>query len=156
MAEHLYEVAFTKTTSTAAAPIIEIIPATLAAGKRPPEVREIGISISSPGAGVATIGIGQPAAIGVTPGTTSTVQATNTFDTIAGNTTIAASWGTAPTTPGTFRRRFDLQAVAGAGVIFTWNQGEFIMWSGASINTVVLWQFTSQAVTYDGYIKVAE
>lgn len=156
MAEHLYEVGFSFTTSTAAAPFGEIIPATLAAGKRPPEIREIGISINTPGAAVATIGIGQPAAIGITPATLSTVQATNTFDTIAGNTTIAKSWGTAPTAPTTFRRRFDLQAVAGAGVIWTWNPGEFVLWSGAAINTVVLWQITAQAVTYDCYVKVAE
>jgi len=156
MAEHLYEVGWTKTTGAAAAPFIEIIPATLAAGKRPPEIREVGVFLNTPGAGVAQIGLGQPAAIGVTPGTISTVQATNTFDTIAGNTTVAATWGTAPTAPGTFRRRADLQAVAGAGIIWTWNPGEFTMWAGATINTIVLWQISAQAVTYDCYIKVAE
>jgi hypothetical protein len=156
MADHIYEVAWTKTTSTAAAPFGEIIAATLAAGKRPPEIREIGVSLNTPGAGVAQIGLGQPAAIGITPGGTVTAQAANTFDTIAGNTTVATSWGTAPTAPSTFRRRFDLQAVAGAGVIWTWNPGEFVMWAGASISTIVLWQLSTQAVTYDCYLKVAE
>lgn len=156
MADHIYEVGWTKTTSTAAAPFGEIIAATLATGKRPPEIRELGIFLNAPGAGVAQIGLGQPAAIGVTPGTLVTVQADNTFDAIAGNTQVAATWGTAPTAPSTFRRRADLQAVAGAGVIWTWNPGELVMWPAASISTLVLWQISAQAVTYDCYLKVAE
>jgi hypothetical protein len=156
MAEHLYEVGWTYTSGAAAHAIGEIIPATLATNKRPPEIREIGMFINTPGAGVAQIGIGQPAAIGITPGTLATAQATATYDTIAGNTTVAGSWGTAPTVPGTFRRRADLQAVAGAGLIWTWNPGEFVLWSGAAINTIVLWQLSAQVVIYDLYIKVAE
>lgn len=156
MSEHLYEVAWTYTSGAAAHAIGEIIPAALATAKRMPEIREIGIFLNTPGAAVAQIGIGQPAAIGVTPATLVTVQATNTTDTIAGNTVVAGSWATAPTAPTTFRRRADLQAVAGAGVIWTWNPGEFVMWSGATISTVVPWQLSAQAVTYDLYIKVAE
>lgn len=156
MADHIYEGGFSFTTGAAAASFGEIIAATLAAGKRPPEIREIGIFLNAPGAAVATVGIGQPAAVGVTPATLTTVQAANTFDTIAGNTTIAKSWGTAPTAPTTFRRRADLQAVAGAGVIWTWNPGEFVMWAAAAVSTVVLWQISTQAVTYDCYVKVAE
>lgn len=156
MADHIYEAGWTRTTGAAAGPIGEIIPASLAVGKRMPEIREIGIFINTPGAGVAQIGFGQPAAIGVTPASQVTVQATNTTDTLAGNTTVAPAWTTAPTAPTAFRRRADLQAVAGAGVIWTWNLGEFVMWSGATINTLVLWQLSSQAVTYDCYVKVAE
>jgi hypothetical protein len=154
MADHIYEGATTYTSGSAAHAIAEIIPATLATGTRMPEVREIGVFNVS---GVAAqLGIGQPAAIGVTPGTETTVQAVDTQDTIAGHTVIAESWGTAPTAPSTFRRRFDLQGVVGAGVIFTWLPGEFVMWSGASISTVVIWQLSANAVTYDLYVKVAE
>lgn len=154
MADHIYEGAWSFTSGAAAHAIGEIIPATLAAGKRPPEIREIGIFSQS---GVAaTVGIGRPAAIGITPGTETTVQADNSFDTIAGNTLIAASWGTPPTTPATFMRRADLQAVQGAGVIFTWLPGEFVLWSGATIDTIVLWQISTSAVTYDLYVKVCE
>lgn len=154
MSEHLYEVAWTYTSGAAAHAIGEIIPATLATGKRPPEIREMGIYNVS---GVAAeIGWGQPAAIGITPGTLVTVQAINTFDTIAGNTTVAASWGTAPTAPTIFRRRAEIQAVIGAGAIWTWNPGELVMWSGAAISTLVPWQISALAVTYDCYIKVAE
>jgi hypothetical protein len=154
MAEHLYEVGFPFTTGAAAAPFGEIIPAVLAAGKRMPEIRELAVYNQS---GVAAeIGFGQPAAIGITPATLSTVQATDTQDVIAGNTTVAKSWGTAPTAPATFRRRAQLQAVSGAGAIWTWNPGEFVMWSGAAISTIVFWQISALAVTYDVYIKVAE
>lgn len=154
MADHIYEGAWTYTSGAAAHSIGEIIPATLATGKRPPEIREIGIFNQS---GVAAIvGIGRPAAIGITPGTLVTVQADESFDTIAGNTTIAGSWATPPTAPATFMRRADLQAVQGSGVIFTWLPGEFVLWSGAAINTIVLWQISASAVTYDIYVKVAE
>jgi len=154
MAEHLYEGAMTKTTGAAAAPFAEIIAAAIAAGKRLPEIREIGIFNQS---GVAAeIGIGRPAAIGVTPATLTTVQATHAADVIAGNTTIAATWGTAPTAPTTFMRRAELQGVVGAGVIFTWGANEFTLWSASAIGTIVLWQISALAVTYDLYVKVAE
>lgn len=154
MADHIYEGAWTYTSGAAAHAIGEIIPVTMAAGHRPPEIREIGIFNQS---GVAAIvGIGRPAAIGVTPATLTTVQAADSIDTIAGATTIAASWGTAPTTPSTFMRRADLQAVQGAGVIWTWLPGEFVLWSGSAISTLVAWQISTSAVTFDLYVKVAE
>lgn len=154
MADHIYEGAWTYTSGAAAHAIGEIIPATLAAGKRMPEIREIGIFNQS---GVAAqVGIGRPAAIGVTPGTLVTVQADNSTDVIAGNTTIAGSWATAPTAPSTFMRRADLQAVQGAGVIWTWLPGEFVLWSGSAVSTLVIWQISALAVTFDLYAKCAE
>jgi hypothetical protein len=154
MAEHLYSAGHTKTSGAAAAPLFEIIPATLAAGKRMPEIREIGIFSQS---GVAAqVGIGRPAAIGITPATSVTVQALHSNDVIIGSTTIATTWGTAPTVPGTFTHRLDIQAVVGAGDIFTFGQGELVLWSGAAINTFVIWQISALAVTYDVYVKVAE
>lgn len=154
MADHIYEVGWTYTSGAAAHAIGEIIPATLAAGKRPPEIREIGIFLNT--AVAAQFGLGRPAAIGITPATEVTVQAGNSMDTIAGSTVVAASWATAPTVPGTFMRRADLPAQAGAGVIWVWNPGELVLWSGAAINTIVPWQISALAVTYDLYVKVAE
>lgn len=154
MSDHIYEIGVKFTSGAAAAPIGEIIPATLAAGVRPAEIREIGVFNNS---GVAAeIGVGRPAAIGVTPATELTVQAMDSIDTITGHTVVAASWGTAPTAPGNPMRRAELQAVVGAGVIFVWQPGEFVLWSGSAISTVVLWQFSALAVTYDYYLKVAE
>jgi hypothetical protein len=154
VSEHLFEVGFQKTTTGSAQGIAEIIPATLATGKRPPSVREVGVFNQSGAA--AEIGLGQPTAIGVTPAGEVTVQAINTIDTIAGNTVVATSWGTSPSAPTTYRRRAELQALAGAGVIWQWNPDEFILWSGATISTVVLYQISTAAVVYDVYIKVAE
>jgi hypothetical protein len=155
VAEHLYEAGWTYTSGAAAHAIGEIIPATLAAGKRPAEIREIGVFNNSGAA--AEVGLGRPAAIGITPASPVAVQATNSIDVIAGNTTVATTtWGTAPTVPGTFMRRVTLQSVIGAGVIWVWNPGEFVLWSGSAINTVVLWQIGATAVTYDLYVKVAE
>lgn len=154
MAEHLYEAGHTKTSGAAAAPLFEIIPATLAAGKRMPEIRELGIFNVS---GVAAeIGIGRPAAIGITPATSVTVQATHSNDVIIGATTIATTWGTPPTVPGTFTRRAEIQPMVGAGAVFTWGPGEFVLWSGAAISTFVIWQISALAVGYDIYLKVAE
>jgi hypothetical protein len=154
VSDHIYEGGWSYTSGAAAHAIGEIIPATLATGKRLPEIREIGIFNQS---GVAAIvGTGVPAAIGITPATETTVQAAHQVDTIAGNTKIAASWGTAPTAPSPFMRRADLQAAQGAGVIWTWLPGEFVLWSGATISTIVIWQISSAAVTYDLYVKVAE
>lgn len=43
MSDHIYEGAWTYTSGAAAHAIGEIIPASLATAKRPPEIREIGI-----------------------------------------------------------------------------------------------------------------
>jgi hypothetical protein len=154
VAEHLYEIGYQFTSGAAAAPIAEIVPVTLAAGKRPPEIREIGIFNVSGVAG--EIGFGQPAAIGGTPATPHTDQATNTFDVIAGNTIVYSTWTTAPTAPTNYRRRAELQGVVGSGLIWTWLPGEVIMWAGAAISTLVLYQISVLAVTYDLYFKFAE
>ncbi len=154
MADHIYEVGWAYTSTGSAQAIGEIIPAAIAAGKRLPEIREIGVFNNSGAA--AEVGLGRPAAIGITPGTLKTVQAAHAADVIAGNTTVAASWGTAPTVPGTFMRRATLQTVVGSGVIWVWNPGESVLWSASAIGTLILWQFGAVAVTYDCYVKVAE
>lgn len=154
MAEHIYEAGWTYTSGAAAHAIGEIIPAAIAAGKRLPELRELGIFNNSGAA--AEVGFGRPAAIGITPATEVTVQAGHSADVIAGNTVVAASWGTAPTVPGTFMRRATLQSAVGAGVIWVWNPGEVVLWSASAIGTLVVWQIGATAVTYDLYIKVAE
>jgi hypothetical protein len=154
MADHIYEAGWTFSSAGVAAALGEIIPAAIAAGKRLPEIREIGIFNVT---GLATeVGIGRPAAIGITPATLTTVQATHAADVILGNTTIAKTWGTAPTVPGTFLRRAQLQAVVGAGVIYTWQPGEFVLWSASAIGTIVPWQIGAITCTYDIYVKVAE
>lgn len=157
MAEHLYEASLAKTTSTAAAHIATIVPGTLGAGIRMPEIREIGVFVvTPPSSGGAEIGIGVPAVAGVTASTSETVQALNQLDPAGHTSLVTAFSGTQPTAPSNFYRRAELQGIAGAGVIFTWAPGEFMLWSGASVPQVVVWQLGSLAVTYDVYLKVAE
>jgi hypothetical protein len=155
VADHIYEAGLQKVTTAAAVAIASIVPATLASGTRMPEVREIGIFNVS---GVAAeVGIGYPAALG-TGGvtTTETVQALNPTDP-AGHTALVTVYTTLqPTAPTNYMRRFELQPVIGAGVIFTWNPGEFALWAGATINAPVIFQISTAIVTYDISVKVAE
>lgn len=154
MSDHIYEIGLAKTTSTAAAPVATIVPAALASGVRMPEIREIAVYNQSGAA--AEIGLGIPAAAGSGTITGGTVQALVQLDP-AGHTQVATSFGTSqPTAPANFYRRAQLQAVAGAGSIWTWLPGEFLLWQGATIPQVVIWQFSTVAVTYDIYVKVAE
>jgi len=84
------------------------------------------------------------------------VQALNQLDP-AGHTTLNTNYGTSnPTAPANFYRRAELQAVAGAGLIWTWAPGEWALWSTATVSQVVIWQLSGSAVTYDVYVKVAE
>ena len=155
MADHIYEAATTKTTGAAAGIIATIVPGALtAATTRMPDIREIGIFNVS---GVlAEVGIGIPAAAGTGTVTGVTVQALNQLDP-AGHTTLNTNYGTSnPTAPANFYRRAELQAVAGAGLIWTWAPGEWALWSTATVNQVVIWQLSGSAVTYDVYVKVAE
>lgn len=153
MAEHIYEAALAKTTGAAAAPIAVIVPGTLGAGIRSPEIREIGIFNVT---GVAAeVGIGVPAAAGVTATTSETFQALNQLDP-AGHTTLVTVHTTPATAPANFLRRAEIQAVVGAGLIWTWAPGEFILWSGATVSQIVIWQLSALAVGYDVYAKVVE
>lgn len=154
MAEHIYEVSLQKTTGAAAGFIATIVPGALGAGIRIPEIREIGV-YNKDGANAAEIGLGIPAAAGVTGSSASTVQALNQLDP-AGHTTVVPTYSTAPTAPANPYRRAPIQAISGAGSIWVWGDGEFPLWSGATVPQVVIWQFSILAVTYDLYVKVAE
>ena len=52
-------------------------------------------------------------------------------------------------------RRAELQAVAGAGLIWTWLPGEWQMWS-ASGCPFIIYQISAVNTVYDVYVKVAE
>lgn len=154
MAEHLYEAALTKTTGAAAAFVCTIVPATLAAGVPLPEIREIGI-YNHDGTNAAEVGLGIPAAAGTTPSGAVTVQRLGAYN-AAGNTTLVPTYSGAPTAPTNYYRRAQIQAIAGAGTIWVWGQGEFPLWSGATINQVVIWQISALAVQFDIYVKICE
>lgn len=72
-----------------------------------------------------SLGLGRPAAIGVTPGTISTYQRDDSADP-ACVTTIAATWGTSPTAPSTYHRRWNSAATVGVGIVWTFPRGIII------------------------------
>lgn len=69
-----------------------------------------------------SLGLGRPAAIGVTPGTVSTFQRDYPNDPPC-VTTIAASWTTSPTAPTSYFRRWNSAATIGVGVLWTFPRG---------------------------------
>lgn len=130
------------TTATAAQEII-------AGSNNAFSMKEIGITINAATASV--FGLGQPAAKGITPGTTSTVQAEDQGNTTAGNTTVAQTWGTGPTVPTNFFRRVSLPATIGAGIIWTFPRGINVL----KTVTEVLWNATTNSVA-DVWVVVDE
>ena len=97
-------------------------------------VMELGFFLNA--ATASNIGLGRPAAIGVTP--TSPVDflpEDPANPAISGECQSALAWGTAPTSPSAFLRRIGLPATVGVGVIWTWPKGLVIPSSGS----IVLW-----------------
>lgn len=88
-------------------------------------VLELGITINAATASV--FGYGSPAAAGVTPATSSTVQAEDSGNTTAGNTKVALTWATSPTNPTNFLRRVSLPATIGAGIVWTFPRGRTVL-----------------------------
>jgi hypothetical protein len=111
-------------------------------------ILEIDISLAT---AVATvIGIGRPAAIGVTPTSPKTVLPEDTGNP-AGTITTAVAWGTGPTVPTNFLRRWSFPATIGSGVLLTFPIGLVIPVS----SSLVLWNITGGA-TLDVSIVVDE
>jgi hypothetical protein len=69
-----------------------------------------------------SLGIGRPAAQGVTPGTTSTFQRDDSAKP-ACVTTASLTWATSPTAPTNYHRRWNSAATIGVGMIFTFPRG---------------------------------
>ena len=79
-----------------------------------------------------SLGLGRPAAIGVTPGTTSTFQRDEP-GAPACVTTTALTWGTSPTAPTIYHRRWNSAATIGVGIVWTFPRGIVIPVSGALV-----------------------
>lgn len=114
-----------------------------------PRIMEIGFTTTT--ATSVAIGLGRPAAIGITPGTISTFQAEENTADPAAKTTCALTWGTSPTNPTNYLRRFFTPATIGSGCIWTFPRGLQIAPSG----TVTLSNITAGAVS-DVWVVVAE
>jgi hypothetical protein len=118
-----------------------------AAGARA-KVREL--SMVQATATAQSLGVGRPQAQGVTPGTTSTFQRHDPAD-AACVTTVSASWGTSPTVPATFMRRWNSAATIGVGIIFSFVD-PIVLAVSASL---VVWNITA-AVAVDLNIAIDE
>jgi len=63
-------------------------------------------------------GVGMPAAIGITPTTPQTFLDEADGNGAIGLTTAAVAWGTGPTVPANFKRRYSCAATIGVGFIY--------------------------------------
>jgi len=146
------EAAVTKTTAGSAASVIAaILPAALSATVGMPELREVGIFNVSGAA--CEIGLAWGTTAGVTPSGGATVQNSQGG---AGTTQLIPTYATYPTIATTYTRRAPLQAVAGAGIIWTWLPGEWALWSSSGTYPFVSYQISAVNCIYDVYLKVAE
>lgn len=94
-------------------------------------------------AGVAqSLGIGRPQALGVTPGTTSLFQRDDPNDPPCVSL-VALTWGTSPTVPLVFHKRWNSAATIGVGVVFSFPRGLLINVSSA----IVVWNITTGQVS---------
>lgn len=108
---------------------------------------EVGWSVGIGVAGAAPDAIGRPSAVGITPTSPKTFEAENPADP-ASTVTAATAWGTAPTAPASYFRRFKPRS--GIQVI-TFPRGIAIPASGS----IVLWNIGA-AVAADVWAYVDE
>lgn len=132
----LYSVANRTTNVTIANATIEMI----AGSANAPRFLEIGIMLNA--ATQSVIGLGTPAATGITPTSPVTVLPEATENTSAGQTTTALAWGTGPTVPANFFRRVNIPAAIGAGVVLTFPRGISVL----KTKSLVLWNITAISV----------
>lgn len=110
---------------------------------------EIGFTMVA--ATATTVGLGRPAAAGVTP--TSPVTLVGEDNNDVPTTKTALAWGTSPTAPTVYMRRYGAAAI-GAGQIWTFPRGIVLEKSGAN-NSLVLFNITGGSVM-DVYFVVEE
>lgn len=144
MAYHELGIRTSNVTSANAA--FELIGATALRGR----LIEVGFTLAT---AVATVlGLGRPAAAGVTPTSPVTLLPEDVNDSTPVSK-IALAWGTSPTSPTAFMRRFSGSAI-GQGAIWTFPKGIVLGPSGAT-NSLVLFNITGGA-TLDAYVVVEE
>ena len=89
-----------------------------------------------------SLGLGRPQAIGVTPGTSVTPTRDEPGDP-ASVCSLVTTWGTSPTVPLVFHRRWNSAATIGVGVVWTFPRGLMVPVS----SSIVIWNITTaQAV----------
>lgn len=107
-----------------------------------PKVLQMEMTQNAAGTSPNVYGIGRPGVIGVTPTTPQTFVDENDGNAPTGLTTAAVAWGTAPTVPANFNRRYSLTNTAGSGFIGLFPAGFGIPVS----NSVIIWIINNGAV----------
>src|ERR1035437_7168186 len=102
-------------------------------------LKEVGVFLNA--ATASTLGLGKPAAIGVTPTSPILGQTSNGGAAAVGATAIA--WGTPPTIPTQFYRRIGLPAAIGNGIIWTF-QGDGLLIPASG--SIVIWNLASNSI----------
>lgn len=116
------------------------------------QVREIGVFNST--AVASSIGLIRSATTG-TPSTSALVQAQDSARP-AGTCNIDSAWSVAATIGSVYMRKIVLPATIGAGVIWTFGQGE--MWAkGGATTQLLLWNFgAGTAAALEIYVVIDE
>ena|SRR3990167_3282198 len=142
----MHTFAFRTSEVGSAAACLEVI----AHATTPCRIREMEISTVT--AAATVIGLGRPAAIGVTPTTPLTVLPEDA-GLPTGVTTGAVAWGTPPTIPANFLRRVSFAASIGEHVTWTWPRDSPLIVVPAL--GLVLWNILGGA-TLDVTVRVDE
>jgi hypothetical protein len=141
-----HELGVRTTNVTTGQAVVELIGATALRAR----LIEIGFTLVT---AVATqLGLGRPAAAGITPTSPVTLLAEDINDAAPVSKT-ALAWGTSPTAPTAFLRKFTGSAI-GQGAIWTFPKGIVLAITGAS-NSLTLHNILGGA-TLDVYVVVEE
>lgn len=102
-----------RTSATAAASASWEVRST--SGNKP---KVIVVELTQNAATAGVFGVGTPAAIGITPTSPQTFLDEADGNGATGLTTAAVAWGTGPTVPANFKRRYSCAATIGVGFIY--------------------------------------
>lgn len=114
-----------------------------------PRIRELKVSCAT--AVAAALGLGRPAAIGVTPTSPVLCQPFDPNEPAA-TASVALAWATGPTIPTNFLDRLSLPATIGAGYVWTFDRGELIVPASGSL---ILWNLALNP-TFDIGVVIEE
>lgn len=124
-----HEIAVRTTNVTTGQSAVELI------GSSTIRTRVLEIGFTHVAATTTTIGLGRPAAAGVTPTSPVTLVQEDPAES-APTAATALAWGTSPTAPSPYMRRF-ISAAIGAGQIWTFPRGIVLATSGANRSLVL-------------------
>lgn len=127
----LYSLAQRTTATAAASASWEV----RSASGNKPKILQMELSQNAATAGV--YGIGLPAAIGITPTSPQTFLDESDGNGATGLTTAAVAWGTGPTVPANFKRRYSCAATIGVGFVALFPGGMGLAVSSSAVIWII-------------------